>query len=623
MPRIFSIFKVAAAAAVLAWAGWFLYALYGPKIAIEDILPSGAVVYARLAHPAEHWQKGSASEFWKNITAIDIPKVLSRNNVPASQVKQVEHWRSRALEFFNNPLVQKFLGKEAAIAVYRHEGIDPAKDPDGAYGVLVVLRLPPSVQAAEFVSRFSSQWGDEVVHFKVKNVRLKYVRLKDLLILTAEKEPVLNDLVDVYRHQHASLKQDEDFIFARSRAYPGADGMFYFNAQALKEGPEAFKAYALSFLPGEVDKYKFIIALQPQAMDPALRRLVSCMPEENSSAGFIPSDVIAYQWSGCYDFQEIWQQFKEEAQARGLQKQLRLKIDPALFPALGQEAGGYLTDVDTLGAFPYPRFLAFVKINDRGKAEELLKKSLKNPLGLVREEEYNKVNIRYMSLPLGANTDPGYCFLGDYLLAASSRQLLKKSIDTYHDPSRSLKFDKTFAAFGMDPAQKMQSMAFLKVMELAHRLRDVLDWGNKYLSSQVTMAAVYKQEGQEQQKELDTDLAAREVEMKMAMQKLGEWKAKPTAGLSADEQEVITGSIGNLERSAQSLQDDIKTVIARKKELAENLVNYEAQAQAAKLMMFNSQQVFVPVLKGLEVIKAQGLKVFISSKAIETELMVK
>jgi len=637
MPKISSVFKAAALVAIVAFGGWFLYLTYGPKLAIEDILPSGAVAYARLSHPAQHWQRGKKSEFWKNITAIDVRKVLARNNVPAAKVAQIENWRSQTVQFFDNPLAQKVLGKEAAVAIYRHKDANAAKDPDGGYGILLVLRLEPSVQAAEFLSHFTSQWGKgiatsedlyqnkRIVHlqFKDKNMRLKYVRLNDLLILTMEDEKELNTLIDVYRRQHPSLKQDEDFASMRSRTYPGADGLFYVNAQVM--APVGFKTYAISYLPGKsVNKYKLIAGFEPQALGPSLRKLTSCEAKEGAAMPFVPSDIIAYQWGNCYDLPEMWQQFKEEMQANGMQKRLGLKkISADLFPALGKEAGGYLTDIDTLGLFPYPRFLVFARVNDRTKAEEALKGIIKNPLGMMREEKYGQVDIHHMPLPLGANMDPGYCFLGDYLLAATSSQLLKKSIDTFHDPAGSLASDKTFNALELNSAQKVQSMAFAKVSQLARRLQDVLGWSNKYLSSQVAMVAVYKQEAQEKKKELQTALAAKEVESKMAMERLARWQAKLVEGLSPDEQAAITGAVGNLQASAQELQDGAKTIVEQQKQLDEAVANYDTQADSAKLVMFNSQQVFMPILKGLEVIEAQGIKVLISNNVIETELMVK
>ena len=49
-------------------------------------------------------------------------------------------------------------------------------------------------------------------------------------------------------------------------------------------------------------------------------------------------------------------------------------------PVLGHEIGGYLTDVDMQGTYPFPRLLVFVKIQDRPAAERLLDKFTQNPV---------------------------------------------------------------------------------------------------------------------------------------------------------------------------------------------------------------------------------------------------
>ncbi|MBI4309147.1 MAG: DUF3352 domain-containing protein [Candidatus Omnitrophica bacterium] len=639
--------------------GWFLYLLYSPKLAIEQILPSGAVAYARLAHPAAHWRNGTQSEFWKNIAAIDMPKVLARNKIPAARISQMERLRKEIVSFFDNPLIQKFLQKEIAVAVYRHKGVDPLKDPNGAFGVLLVLRLAPSVQAAEFVSRLSSQWGEaittrqeqyqdkRIVHLRMtkKNVAFKYTRINDLLIATADTVEQLNRVIDVFGRKLPSLKEDAYFAAVQSKAYAAAEGFGYLNIQAFNDlwkgpaeevfaGTAGIKTYAVSFLPGEVAKYKFTADIEPQNMGDSFRQMAACDSKENTSLDFVPPNIIAYQWSGCYDFKDIWRQGSQRMRGfselehvrrfkRGMEKRAGFNISRDLLPVLGREAGGYLIDVDTLGMFPYPRMLAFVRVQDTRKADELLRKILKNPFGLIQEEKYGQVNLNYVSLPLGANMDPGYCFVGNYLLAATSRQLLKKSIDTYQEPSRSLKSDKAFIALGLGAAQKAQGMAFVRVSEFVRRLHDLLDWGNKYLSSQVATAAAYRQEGRQKKKELAASASAKRFELKLAHDKLQELKAKAATNLSPEEQEMAADSLGHVQREIESMQEDIKAYAAQEHEIEDLTANDESQAESAKLFMFNSQHIFIPILKGLGTVNTQGIKVFVNDKMIESELMVK
>ncbi len=643
MPKIWKIILSVLALLIIAVGGWFLFFLYGPKLAFEDVLPEGAIVFARLEHPVTHWQNGMQSEFWKNISAINVPKVLDHNKVPKAFIDQYTQAQKKASDLFNNPLVQRFLGKEIAVAVYQHKEADPA-DPLG-YGFLVIARPSPSVRLMEIFSNFSPRFGDDIrvsqemysqqrivhVHFK-NNQAMAYTQLGDMFIFAAENEPALKTVIDVNRHKMPPLRRDRHFLFAQSRAYAQGEGFMYVRGDVAPVGM-AFNTYAVSFMPGPISKYKFIFEFNPLAVDPAMKQLLSCQARPNAPAGFVPSGIIGYFWSGCADFPEMSRQIQEQMQAvpegsapikkfkKSMEKRLGFKLGETLLPLLTNEAGGYLTDVDTRGVIPYPRFLAFLKIADRRKTDELLAKLALTPMGLLKQEEYGQIPIHYLDLPLGGNMDPGYCFINDYLLAATSRQLLKKSIDTYKDQLTSLRMDKTFVSFGLNA--KVQSVGFLKVGDLARRLRDLLDWGNKYLSSQVSAVSLYKQEGQKKKKELAGDMVSTEAELKQALEKMQEWQAKPTADLAADEAATLAQTIANFQNQEETLRDDIKTNRAQQQEIDDILSKYEDQAENYKLFMFNSQQVLVPILKGFETIHAQGFKVMVNAKAIETEMILK
>lgn len=646
--------------AIIALIGaWALYQIYGPKIAVENVVPGNAVAYLRVANPSQHWQNLAESEFWKNASSIDIPKVLARNNMPAAQIAQVERFQKEMEAFLKNRLTKVLLGREVAVALYAPTPQDQAPQ-QLDYGMLWVMRLPFSVQAFKFVDEFLYQGEEDVVtsqeqyagervmhvHWKKQDMSLKYVLLKDLLIIGPETGKEVYAAIDAHRGKRESLQRDPNFLFVQSRAYPQADGLFYINTEVFdaffqeeKGGSSAlsqggFKSVGLSFLsPGPLARYKFVVGLdESQVKDPAVQGIFKCTPKDNPSLGFIPADVIGYQWSGCYDFEMIWQRLKgavktmpktkETKMIRGVEKRMGGAFETELLPLLSNEAGGYLSDVDTVGMFPYPRLLAFVKIKDTAKAPEVLKNMIQNPLGLIQEEEHNNILIRYMPLSfLGPNMDPAYCFLGDYLLAATSRQLLKKSIDAYSHPMRSLKSDKTFSVFGLEPVSESQSITFMKVGAVAHIAYALLDWRNKYLSSQVNAASAYKQESRQKKSELAQGLAAKKAELKLALKKLQELKAKPVDDLSVDDLTLLTGSIENLDQQAQELKEDIRTYVSRQDELEGLLASYEVQMDSAKLFMFNSQQVFVPILKGLETVNAQGLKIMVSGKVIETEFM--
>ena len=267
--------------------------------------------------------------------------------------------------------------------------------------------------------------------------------------------------------------------------------------------------------------------------------------------------------------------------------------------------------------------MIFIKIQDRPAAEHLLDKFSQHPVMELHSEEYDHVMIHYISLPLGANMDPGYGFLGDYLLVASSRQLLKKSIDAYNDSVRSIVSDDAIAQFSLDDGEKFHSVTLMKTAELSRRAEDFLGWVDKYLSGQVSMAAAYKQDGDNKKQELDQAIADKSAELLLAKKKLIELKHTSLSEVSLEDPDLVNGAIENLNREETTIREDIANYIEQKEDLARLLQNYALGAQSAKLTMYNMDTLVSPVLKGLESIDTQAVTVRFGDDILETEFLVK
>lgn len=626
-----------------------------PGLPLERVLPSHPLVFGRLKHVEEHINQVIKSDFGKNIAAIDFPDVLNRNNFSSKDVADLKRWQKDLLKIWDNPLIKRFLGKEAVVAVYHNHG---------SYQVFVALRLTVSTRIAEVLAQLFHQWGDDVsmsqqkyqgrvinhILFRKQGLGLCYVRIRDLLIIAPESLGHIEDVVDVYKYQHGSLAEDSSYNFVRRNAYPAGDGLLFINLNLFSDlwrgemdsrlnglgyQTAAFPVYGLSYLPGIVSKYKMIVGLDEKFMPSKLRKVFNCPALTNDTLKFIPDSAIVYNWGGCYDLEQSWASaldgLKENPSLSQtvntfvdkLQRHFHFSIKNDLLPVLGHEIGGYLTDVDMQGTYPFPRLLVFVKIHDRASAERLLDKFIQNPVMELHREEYNHVNIHYLTLPLGANMDPGYGFLGDYLLVASSRQLLKKSIDAYSDSMRSIISDDTIEQFSLANGDKFHSVTLMKTAELSRRAQDFLEWVDKYLSGQVSMAAAYKQDGDNKKEELDQAIADKSADLLLAQRKLTQLKKTSLSDVSLEDPTLINGAIENLSREEQSIRDDIANYIEQKEDLSRLLDNYATGAQSAKLTMYNMENFVSPVLKGLESIDAQAVTVRFGDKILETEFLVK
>ena len=626
-----------------------------PGLPIERILPSQALIFARLNHVQEHVDQIIRSDFGRNIAAIDLPDVLIRNKFSPRDIGDLKLWQHDLIRFWKNPLVKRFLGKEAAIAVYRDEN---------SYQMFVVLRLTFSTRAAELLGQLSHHWGDDVVvrqqpyhgrvinHvlFKTQGFGLAYVRIRDLLIFAPDSLGRLEEVVDVYKNNHDSLQQDPSYNFVRQNAYPSGDGLVFVNLNRFSDlwrgemdsrltnigyQSAAFPVYGLSYMPGEVSKYKILVGLNEKYVSSGLLKTFSCPALANDSLKFIPANAIVYNWGACYDFEQSWGLIKKKLDENPelsegvvkfkerLEHHFQVNIKRDVLPVLGQEIGGYLTDVDMQGNYPFPRLLIFVKIKDRPAAERLLAKLTEHPITTIRNEKYDQVDIHFISLSLGSNMEPGYGFLGDYLLVATSRQLLKKSIDAYNDSLHSMASDDMVGQFSLDNGSKFHSVTLMKTSELSRRAQDFLGWMDRYLSGQVSMAAAYKQDGNNKNQELNEAIAGKSAELVLAQKKLTQLKKTSLADASIDDVTLVNGEIDNINREEQSIRDDISNYIEQKNDLSKILKNYALGAQSAKLTMYNMDNVLFPFLKGLESIDAQAVTMRFDDKILETEFQVK
>ncbi len=633
----------------LGVGGWFIYMTYGPKLSMEDVVPSKALVYGQLKNPITYWDNFEKSEFYKSLSSIDMPDVLRRNNVPQKKADQYQKSYQEILAILKNPMVGKLLGKEVAFAVY------PTKDPKA--GVMLVTRSSTSIQVAANLSLFLKDLGEDievkkdvvdghvVMHlvFKKKKVAFKYAHIQDLLVFTDENSALINDVIQTVARKRPSIKADEQFKDLSANFYPNAQGTLYVDIKgvlAANEGwstlskPIGFNAYGVSFLPGATTRYKFLVTYDDQKIDPMAKKLLSCAPVDQNALSLVPPLSIAYHWGGCYQFADIATQIRDQAQKalegqpkrirKSLQKKISSQETTDFISLLGQEAGFYITDVDTQGMFPYPRVLLFLKMTDPMRAKSLLEESItaKNAFSLIAQEDYNGNNIHFIALPLGGNMDPAFAFQGNYFLLASSRQLIKKSMDSYKDPSKSLLEDKTFKTLDFNTGTKAQGIFYFNVKAMASRMLGVLDWYDRYMSNQVELAATFKREAALKKKQLAEDLISQKQEIDLAKAKMKEWQEKPIEGLGPDELALNADTIKNFEAQIEQVQTVIKDNIAQVKEIDQAITKNASQVENYRKIMYNGSHVLAPLFKGFQSLNAGGIKFYTLPNTVAAEFML-
>lgn len=650
---------------VLGAIAWFLLTR-GRSMAMEQIFPAQTLMYIRLSHLSKDLTQYSQSEFWKNVSSIDLPKVLEHNNVSQEDIKSLQNVQKEMETFFTNPLTKKFLGTEIAAGVYDKGNVESKEA--NSYDLLFATRLGFSLQMAELFVSMAHQWSDEItttnehyqgfnivhVHFSKRKLDLQYVRLHDVLLASLFPSNILHEVVDVHRKRKPSLFLDNDFSQSFSHTYPQSHGIFYMNIQRLLEmvnqhvpttqkknfqqmsqASVGFKSYTISFMPGDISKMRMIMQFEPAKLNHYWSSLLTCAGSQDTSLKFIPHDVVAYYGGQCYDFKEMWKDVNNETQitqSKGgfekwehrLEKRFKLSIPNDVLPVLGSQVGWYLNDVDTQGLFPYPRGAAFIKIENRQAAEGLMQKLTKNSPVPLQQEDYQQSSIHYLPLPLGVNMDPGYTILGDYLLLGSSRETLKTSIDAFYNSNHSLSSSDILKQFNINASNQDQGVAFIKIDDVSGRLQQLLDWYNKVVSSQITGSLAYQQEVQDRQKELNESFAEKKEELSLAQKKLKKLQSQTgQENLSDEEKANQQANLDHLTSDIKILKEDVESYGQQDKELRSALITYKNQAEAAKLWLFNSDEVFKPLLKAFESLHALGMKWSLNSQMSETEIFIK
>src|SRR5207247_2163240 len=110
---------------------------------------------------------------------------------------------------------------------------------------------------------------------------------------------------------------------------------------------------------------------------------------------------------------------------------------------------------------------------------------------------------------------------------------------------------------GLDSGRKFHSVTLMKTAELSRRAQDFLGCVDKYLSDRVTMAAAYKQDGDNKKLELEEAIADKSAELVLAQKKLTRLKSTSLSEVSFEDPTQVSGAIENLSREETSIRGDI------------------------------------------------------------------
>jgi len=681
-----------------AAAAFYFYQTKLAKFTVEKILPEGAVGYLHVLDIEKRWEDFRTTRLWQNIKAIDVPLLMEKSHFTPQQIDQYHKIR----EWLSDPvlysLFMKFFGQEVALGFYpvNPGPSQPSQPQDLVSGLIVVTRLKQEAEILELVSHLLRPLA---VHVQTKTQDYKnhkittiplangmpilaYTKIRNFLILSLGEKGV-RGCIDVFTKAKRSLAEDPLFGEARSQFLDSAQTLGYANVEflfshvlknmmalSLPEGSaqtqekfseqmdEAFQqmagfkawVYSSSGLPagkagdGSLIKGKFAILYDKERLDPRLKTMYSCPPVENKTLGFIPHQVIGYQWNNCTDLKSQWEYLKEGLQEEAAQSSRekrqapssaetiatiesawKLSIEKDILPALGDEWGGYWSGLDLTGVFPLPKLLFFIKINDLSAAEKVMTTLTQNQYLLLQNESYKNVAIQYVVLPLGVDWQPGYCFLNGYLLLATSLKELKDAIDTANDSSLSLAVDEGFKKVDRGLTDKNNSVLFLRLDEVLRQGRAIVDWALDQMKAKAARDQAFKQGIEERLATLKQDLAKQELELKGLKSYFQRANEQLPTALQTEGQDTtkIWEEINSLQNQIKEHEKGIAVLKGDQSRLEETLASFKEDKTDPELVQLYVDKVLFPILEGLEPYKALGSRVVFGDKALDSTSFIK
>lgn len=686
MKKILVVILVVIAVAA-AGIGFYFYQNSLNKLAIEEVLPQGALAYARFSDIEKRWTEFKSTKLWRNISAIDIPALMEKSGMTPQQIETSGYPTLK--KFISDPntsmLFMKFFGREAALGLYPVEikELKPDNLKDVVSSLVMVVRLSPDMQVAETMSSLMKEWDpalqlttEEYKKHKItlieilqNKIKVGYVRIKDLLIV-GFSDRAARMCIDVVSKEKTSLLEDPAFKRVQAKYLPSAWTAAYANLELIisdikelfllsidketkKEGSSQFKeeidrtmaqmagfvALGYSAVTGPLETSKFDLIYDKDKLDPQVRKMYTCAPQENKTIRFVPQNVLGYQWSNCFDMKIQWETIQKELKNRqaedakgfspeetiaALEKKLKFSIEKDVLPAFGGETGGYLSDIALTGVFPFPKLLFFVKIADRAAAERVLAAVASRPEIVWQKENYKDIQIQYTALPLGEDFMPGYCFLNDYLLLATSRQALKESIDALNAPGASLDSLAAFKNVDVGLTGKNNSVFFLKSDELLDRVHRVIEWQVAQAKARAAQQQAFKEGMEKRLEDSKGDLEKEEGELKALEENLRSMndQLKNLQSQGMDVAETLT-KIDLFEKQIETKKESIQKLKDSQTDIEDAIESFKEEKANPQMLELYVHQVVFPILDGLSSYKAIGSKSIFTDDGIESTMYIK
>ncbi len=662
---IITVISVAVAAGVL-------FSLASKPAPIESILPADAALFVKFSNVDRQVKEIKASRLYKNIEKIDVDMLLEKSGAKKEDIENFKAARTEMSSFITGLVLDKYFGKEISVAVYPVKSVEFTPDalPRMLSNVTLVTRVKPEVNFIDFISKVLNKAGkkyelaeENYRNYKITVIKLDdkfniaYVKIKDLLVVGVDRKAAMA-ACDISDKKLLSLAQDKNYIAAMSKLPKGADTIAYSNiglaVGGIKElllsasrtfgtGQTAeqrqvfeaqidkstgiysgFKTFSYAKYPGKIVKERMAVNIDRSRLDPMFKGFYSVKARKDTALRFAPANALVYDWN-TFDWKSYWAYIKNDLSkdpgmnkqgltfsdmVSGFEKQIGMSVEKDLIPALGDETGLVLTDINLDGMIPMPNIVLFAKVDKKPVFDKALSNLIPaNVQSSLQTESYKGVDIKYLALPFGLAFQPAYGYVGDYFLISLGRESIKGSVDSYSGAGKSLFEDPDFKAVNNGLMEPSNKVSFIRTGALMQKVKGLCDWGFRWLSFMSEQQKKYKVMVDSQVNKLKEDIQATEEEV---------------ADLKVKKEDPATTP-----EAAAKIDSDIKEredmISMHREQIDQLLVNNQQQNKGSladldmSLVRIYLENALYPVLDGMQSLKASGSRTIYAGDSIWTE----
>ncbi|MCF8067708.1 MAG: hypothetical protein K9L30_03880 [Desulfobacterales bacterium] len=457
---------------LLITAGLILYFIKPQAVTVrpETMIPGNALFAVEVDDLETAIENFKKTPLARQMRSIDVPAVLEKLEVPASDIDTYKNSAGEFLSTIDSPIFKNFFGKKAVIAMMPFEAPVSIPELEEAIPGNIVMFLEPK-QNVELIKFLGPLFNDrlnaeeEIVDgIKMTRVELNpditlYYTVKDGLLVVAFDKMMITRCLALENKPESTLSENIHYKDLNNRMKKENRRMFaFFNTHEFyntvmmearqfitdKEGLaevefslgslKAAKAMGISGW-GQPDSWQSTVCmlLDRENLNPLYAEIYNIKPEVNNTLSMIPEDVLMYYWANTFEPKSYLDVYKAEgildddvldAVENRMISGAGLTIEDTI-NAFGSQFGMSLMDIQIGGLFPLPKLVLFAEVKNRETVTRIINAALKESNLSLQEEINGEVKINYMMIPLGADLQPSYAFVDDFVLISSSRQTIK------------------------------------------------------------------------------------------------------------------------------------------------------------------------------------------------------